>query len=445
MKSQTTDCLILRQNRPVKADATGLTQARSPYRPWYQFHGWRIVGAGAAISAIGSGLVVQGFASYAVLLREEFAWSTALLAVAFALNRAESGLLGPFQGWLTDRIGPRRVLQMGALITAVGFLLFSRVNSIWQFLLFYPIVAIGIALAGFLTIVTTVVNWFERRRALALALYSAGFALGGVFAPLLVWFLDRYGWRSGAVASAVVVLAVVLPLSRLFDHRPSDRGETVDGLDPDLPTPPRPEHATPLSEVHFTAREAMRTRAFWFISLGHMTALLVVSVVLAHLALYLTEDQGITLQQAAFVIGVLPFLQLAGQTAGGYLGDRYDKRLLSAGAMVGHVVGLLLLAFGDLWVVVLFIPLHGFAWGLRGPLMQAMRADYFGATDFGKILGFSSLVVMLGTIVGPILAGTLNDATGSYRLGFTVVALLASTGVAFFLLATPPPPPDRAA
>lgn len=392
---------------------------------------------------MGSALVLQGFASYAVLLREEFAWSTALLAAAFALNRAESGLLGPIQGWLTDRVGPRRVIQLGAVIAAVGFVLFSRVNSLWQFFIFYPIAAIGVALMGIVTLMTAIVNWFDRRRSLALALYMAGFALGGLFVPLLVWFMRTYGWRSAAIASAVLILVIVLPLSRVIYHRPADLGQTVDGLDPNQPPPPRPVHATKVSEVHFTPREALRTRSFWFISFGHMTALLVVSVVLAHLALFLTEDEGISLQQAAFVIGALPLLQLAGQTAGGYLGDRYDKRLLSAGAMVAHVVALLLLAFGGLWAIILFIPLHGIAWGLRGPLMGGLRADYFGATSFGQILGLSSLIVMLGTIVGPVLAGVLNDSTGSYRIGFIVVAVLASSGVAFFLLATPPDPPHR--
>lgn len=410
---------------------------------WRQFHGWRIVGAGAVISAIGSGLVVQGFSSYAVLLREEFGWSTGLIAVAFALNRAESGLLGPVQGWLIDRFGPRRVLQGGTLVMAGGFLLFAEVNSVWQFFLFYPLVAIGVALGGFLTIVTTVVNWFERRRALALALYSSGFAVGGLITPALVWYLERFGWRSGARASALLTVVVLLPLSLVFHHRPTDIGQHVDGLDPDEPQPPR-SASTAVSALHFTAAEALRTRAFWFISLGHMTALLVVSSMLAHLALYLTEDRGITLQQAGWVIGSLPILQLAGQFAGGYLGDRYDKRLLSAGCMVSHVLGLLFLAHGGgMWAVAVFVPLHGVAWGLRGPLMQAIRADYFGSTSFGQILGYSSLVVMVGTIAGPLLAGTLRDVTGSYTLGFTIVAGLASTGVAFFLLATPPELPDR--
>ena len=91
-----------------------------------------------------------------------------------------------------------------------------------------------------------------------------------------------------------------------------------------------------------------------------------------------------------------------------------------------------------------FIPLHGLAWGMRGSLMQAMRADYFGAASFGQIMGISSLIIMLGQIGGPLLAGWMDDTTGSYRSGFVVVALLASLGVVFFALATPPPAPATA-
>ena len=52
-------------------------------------------------------------------------------------------------------------------------------------------------------------------------------------------------------------------------------------------------------------------------------------------------------------------------------------------------------------------------------------------------------IVMFGTILGPIVAGVTNDATGSYTVGFTFIALLASTGVIFFLMIQPPAPPTR--
>ena len=109
------------------------------------------------------------------------------------------------------------------------------------------------------------------------------------------------------------------------------------------------------------------------------------------------------------------------------------------------MVGLLMLTYAvnDL-MIWLFVPLHGLAWGLRGPLMQSMRADYFGPTNFGTIMGFSSMIVMLGMITGPLLAGFLADQTGAYTTGFTVLALAAGLGSIFFYLATPPAPPTAA-
>jgi MFS family permease len=76
-------------------------------------------------------------------------------------------------------------------------------------------------------------------------------------------------------------------------------------------------------------------------------------------------------------------------------------------------------------------------------MMQAMRADYFGRTYYGTIMGFSSMIVMLGMIAGPLVAGILRDRTDSYQMGFTILALLAGLGSIFFWLATPPPPPQR--
>lgn len=411
------------------------------------FHGWKIVAAGAVIQAALSGLIMQSFTSYSVLLREEFGWSATMVSIAFALNRAESGLLGPAQGWAVDRWGPKAIMRLGAVVSFVGFLWFSRLDTAWEFYLSFLLMAIGASLCGFLTIVTTTVNWFERKRALALGISSGGFALGGIMTPGVVWVMERFGWRNTAVVSAFVLLIVVFSLASLFHHRPSDIGQEVDGLTPEERDAERAadtKPANPVSEVHFTAKEAMRTRAFWLISGGHASALLVVSAVMLHLAQYLTDEQEFTLQKAGFVVGGVTLSQLIGQFAGGYLGDRMNKRIIVIAAMVGHIAGLLLLAYATAeWMVWVFVPLHGLAWGARGPLMQAIRADYFGSTSFGKIMGFSSMIVMLGMMGGPIIAGVIDDATGSFTIGFTVLALMAGMGFVFFALAAPPDPPVR--
>jgi OFA family oxalate/formate antiporter-like MFS transporter len=82
--------------------------------------------------------------------------------------------------------------------------------------------------------------------------------------------------------------------------------------------------------------------------------------------------------------------------------------------------------------------LHGLGWGMRGPLMSAIRADYFGSAAFGTITGLSSMVLMVGMMGGPLVAGILADRTGSYELGFSVLAALAAVGSVFFLRARRP-------
>ena len=70
--------------------------------------------------------------------------------------------------------------------------------------------------------------------------------------------------------------------------------------------------------------------------------------------------------------------------------------------------------------------------------MQAIRADYFGRKSIGMIIGLSSLIIVIGQIGGPMIAGALADWTGNYRAGFTLLAILSGMGSLFFMLAKRP-------
>ena len=98
-----------------------------------------------------------------------------------------------------------------------------------------------------------------------------------------------------------------------------------------------------------------------------------------------------------------------------------------------------MLAFFDTYpMLLLFSVLHGIAWGIRGPQMVAIRADYFGTISFGKILGISSMVVMFGTMVGPIICGLVVDHYGTYQNSFISIALISYIGALFFYFARKP-------
>ena len=401
------------------------------------FYGWWIVGASSGMLWLSALLWMHSYGAYVVLLQADFGWSKTVLGFAFALTRIESGILGPVQGWLVDRFGPRLIMSVGTVIFGIGFMLFSGIDSLLGFYLAFALMALGASLGGFGTLVVSLVNWFTRHRAKALALAQLGMSIGGLSVPLIIICLEAFGWRATAFYSGVVVLLVGLPLAQVFRHRPQEKGERPDGV------PLVPESLGGPAQMatgrDYTAREAMRTWSFWLIAVGHAVALLAVSSIMVHLVPHLTEGLGYSLALAGLAVALLTGFLLVGQIAGGYLGDRFDKRRICILCMIGHAAALLLIAFAaSAAAVVAFAVLHGLAWGLRGPQMMALRADYFGPSSFGTIMGFSSLVVMLGMAGGPVIAGYMADISGSYRSGFSLLALLCLLGSVCFFLAAPP-------
>jgi MFS family permease len=419
-----------------------LSQIDDVIRPaGHVFYGWYIVSAAGGLQLLSGLLWMHSYGAYVVLLQDEFGWSKALVAGAFALTRIESGILGPLQGWLTDKYGPQNVLGVGVVIFGIGFMAFSQITTLLEFYLTFALIAVGSSLGGFATVMVSIVNWFSRHRAKAVALSQVGYSLGGLAVPVVIICLEAFGWRTTAFYSGVMVIVVGFPLVFLVRHRPQDYGELVDGgsqLNSD---------GTPMvfaSGRDFTARQAMRTSSFWLISLGHAFALLTVSAIMVHLVSHLTESLDYSLAQAGLVVAALTGFQMLGQIGGGFIGDRFNKPLICVVCMICHTAGLFLIANAtELWMVILFTAMHGLAWGVRGPLMVALRADYFGPSSFGTIMGFSSLIVMLGMSIGPIYAGYMADAQGDYVTGFSVLGIGALLGSLCFLFARAPVHPDN--
>ena len=397
-----------------------------------------MVAAAFAMQFLQAGLLHNAFGAYFAVLTEEFGWSKTALSGAAAMQPMEAAILGPLLGWIIDRFGPQGMIRAGVVIFGLGFIGLSTIDTLFGFYVAIITIALGASLCGYFPLNVAVIRWFERHRAKALSFLTLGLALGGTFVPAVAWSMQTFGWRPTAFGSGILILLLGFPLSKVFRSRPEDHGEFVDG------ERPNPYVSTgPLSQPtrDFTAGEALRTRAFWLISLGHGFALLVVYGVNVHAITHMRESLGYSLAQASVFITLLTLAQVAGVVIGGMFGDRFEKRLISAGCMLCHAIGLLLLTYatGPLMLSA-FAVIHGTAWGMRGPMMQAMRADYFGSRSIGMILGISSLVIVLGQVGGPMLAAILADYTGNYRMGFTVLAGLVGTGSLFFLLAKKPTP-----
>lgn len=403
------------------------------------FFGWWIVLSAFLIFMTTSALLFTGFGAYFVFIQKDMNWSKTIISGAFSMSRMESGIIGPLQGWLVKKIGPRMVIQVGVIILAAGFILFSKIDSILDFYVVFFFMSLGLSLAGYLTISTSLINWFERKRATALGISNSGSALGGLMVPMVAWSLVNFGWRDTAFYSGILILIILLPVSLLIRKAPEEYGLFPDGdLDKRLDFPKQQE-PNRVQSKDLSLSEALKTSAFWYTSLGHGAALFVVSTMMLHLIPYIVDNVGASVQSASLVAATMTGVQLFGQFSGGFLSDRVEKRKVIVICMFGHVVTPIGLAFtSSLPVIFCLVILHGLAWGVRGPLMAVIRADYFGRSSFATIMGFSSMIAMIGMILGPIIAGLAADFLGSYKWGFFILGIIPALGAGCFYLAKNP-------
>lgn len=410
------------------------------------FYGWKMVGAAATLQILQAMMLHQAFGAYVAVLAIEEGWSKTSLSAASAMLSVEAALLGPVLGYFLDKFGSKGVIKTGVILFGTGFIFMSQITSLPQFYVSVGIIAVGASMAGYFPLNVAVIQWFEKKRARALSMVGLGFALGGVFVPIVAGAIEIFGWRATAMGSGISIILVGFPLACMFRRRPEDFGEVIDGHafrakqapeDPDKPTKPEPS---------FTARQAIRTKAFWLLAAGHGIALIVVMAVNTHAINHMRIELGYSIATASYFIMLMTFCQVGGVLLGGYLGDKCEKRLVAAGCMILHSTALFSLTFATGVIeLVYFAVAHGLAWGLRGPFMQAIRADYFGRKAIGMILGLSAMITAFGQSMGPLVAGILGDATGDYKLGFSVLATIAMFGAVVFWAAKRPPDPNARA
>jgi sugar phosphate permease len=372
------------------------------------------------------------------VLVEERGWSKTAISGAAAMKSTEVAILGPVLGWAVDRFGPQGIVRFGIVLFGIGFMLLSQIETLVGFYAAFVVIALGSSMFSNPIVGVAIIYWFEKRRARALSALQFGAATGGLFVFLIAASVQAYGWRATAFSSGVIAILAGWPLARFIRGRPEQYGETVDGLPP-APKEEGAKHSSAPVRDGLSAREALRTSAFWLLSLGHGFALLSVSAVNVHAITHIKEGLGYTLALASLVFTLVTVGQFIGVISGWVIGDRFRKRLVAAVCMLMHSAGLLMLTYATGPVVLMASALiHGVAWGLRGPFMQAIRADYFGRQSIGMIMGLSSLIVVLGNVAGPILAGAFADWTGNYQMGFTILAVMCGAGSLFFLMARKP-------
>jgi MFS family permease len=401
-------------------------------------YGWWIIAGSLVLMFVTVGVGYYGLAVFLRPLQDEHGWSNGVVSGATGLYFTVSGLTGGIIGPRIDRRGPLQLMTIGTILLGVSVAAVGFVETVWQLYAVYLVMAVGFGLVSSVGINAMLARWFVHKRARAMSIAFTGVSLGGVvLAPLGTALVDAGGLSLATVVMGILVVAVAQPIiSGLLVWDPAELG-----LEPDAGAPPPPVSRAALGDAvqrrEWTRMEAIHTLAFWAILVGFVLVLLAQTGFLLHQISFLEDRLG-SRQAASFALAVTALGSILARLAVGTVADRLDKRLLTVALFIIQATAVLLLVhFDNIVATYALAMVVGFTIGNIYMMQTLLTSEIYGVVSLGAILGLLLLSGQLGSGLGPVVVGVLEDATGDYTVPFTITAVLTYIAAGCVLLARP--------
>ena len=410
------------------------------------YYGWIIVWVAFVTLGVTFG-IWYSYSVFILAVIREFKWTVASASSIFSIFILSHSVVGMAAGYLQDRLGPRMVVPMGAIILCGALFLTSRSQNLWQFQLSYGVMGgTGVSLLGFVSHSAFLPKWFERKRGLALGIAMAGIGLGMLLiVPLSEKLISVYGWRNAYLFLAAMILFVVAPLNLIFGRKsPQAIHQFPDGDDPGEKND-KPAFAYEMqvvdpawAAVDWDLKKASRTFRFWALACAFFSISFAFQGVLLH-AVSAMVDAQLNRDTAAFYFGLAGIMGSVGKIIFGWLSDilgRERSKFIADGfALVGIAsLALMLLIAGP--TAILFALFFGIGYGAAAPLIPSITADIFMGENFGFIFAMIGIGGGIGGAAGTYVSGLLRDVTGGYLASFSVCCIsLILSGFLVFLAA----------
>ena len=387
--------------------------------------------------------VIYAWSVFVAPFGEDFGWNRTQVSVVFTIAILSVGSWFVVAGFLQDRFGPQKVAAFGGILYALGFYLASQTDSlIWLYVTFGAIAGAGNGF-GYAIPIPVCSKWFPDRRGLAVGLVVGGYGAGsGIYGPLAREVLiPTYGWQGTMQISAAVFLVMTLIAAWLLRNPPA-------GSKPPTAAP-APAGGAPAAAAapvgrDFATGEMVRTPTFYLLwiayCLGAAAGLMVISqLVPVGEAAGLGAAAGLGL-----TIGAIG--NTGGRVLSGWMSDTFGRLntlrlmvLLSAVALP-----LFFLLAGQVALFYLLLVVIYYCYGTLLSVFASTCADFYGTRNMGVNYGLLFSAWGVAGIVGPVIAGRVFDATGTYEVAFYVAAALSVVALAALMVSKPPQAPAAA-
>ena len=392
------------------------------------YYGWYIVATCMFIAFATVG-ARNAMGIFVIPMSDEFGWSRGTISLAGALGFLMNGVAQPFYGRWFDRQGSSVIVRNLVIVALCMVLLSLTFHFLFLIFLFGVVTSVAMSGASLNNTSALLARWFRRRRATVIGLNSAGVSMGSlILVPFGIYLIQATNWRVAWAALGLIILLAV-PLAIMFlQDSPSKRGLRPDG-DREPPEEDGGGEAPQILPALDTERwsESYQTLPIWQVSMALFICGATTFILSFHFVAFAQEDRGISPGMAGAMFAVMGGMNAIGSVGAGMLSDRFSRKNLLALVyfargtaymilLVPPLLGIPILS-GDtgLW---LFAFIAGISWIATNPLSVALTADVYGLRALGTITGVTYIFHQAGGAGSAVLAGYLNDWTGSYTIPF---------------------------
>ena len=362
---------------------------------------WVIVAAGGMLGCVAIG----GMFSLPVFLQpiaRDTGWSVTGISAAMTIGFLAMAVTSMIWGTLSDRWGPLPVVLTGSVVLAASLALASLATSLIAFQFVFGLMVGGATAAIFAPMMATVTGWFDTHRGLAVSLVSAGMGMAPMtMSPLAAWLISNHDWRTSMQIVALVVAAVMIPVSLLVRRAPALEG---------APSAPSGEPA----QAEMSLAQALRSPLFILLLLTNFFCCATHSGPIIHTVSYAVSC-GIPIVAAVTIYSVEGLAGMGGRVAFGLLGDRFGaKRVLVLGLLAQAFGALGFLFVRELGAFYAVAAVFGFIYAGTMPLYAVLARENFPLRMMGTVIGGTAMAGSLGMATGPLAGGLIYDAFASY-------------------------------
>lgn len=386
---------------------------------------WSIPFAGFLLSLMGGFAYTWGV--LVVPMMEEFGWTKAEATLPFSVFVVVFALVMVPAGRLQDKVGPRKVSSLGAVLFFIAYGLAALVNQFpysWWMVITFGLIGGTACGLTYACIAPPAQKWFPDKPGLAVSLAVMGFGLAALFfAPLKSQYLiPTYGLEGNLLIMAVLTSTVSLFAALLIRNPPDDWKPPAWELNGE---------ANPIKIISHesTPRDLIGSPQFWIIWLTFALVvaggLMCISVIPAYAELVVE----LTALEAAGAIAVFAGFNGFGRPLAGFLSDRFGAVRIM---IVTYVIqAMVLLSFPLLAITLptLYIAAALLGWGFAVSLalFPVLTASYFGTQHMGANYGVVFTAFGVGALA-PTASAAIYDATASYAPAFISAGIMAGIG-----------------